>query len=62
MSKKEKRFTASKVMLANGGQLVSILTDQTTGVQYLLANGSGVTVLVDKNGKPLLADSNRVDD
>ncbi len=34
-----------------------ILVDKETGVQYLLAhwtNVGGLTVLVDKNGKPLL--------
>ena len=35
-----------------------IILDKETGVQYLMAfcgNGCGLTVLVDKDGKPLLA-------
>ena len=40
-------------------QGVDIITDKVTGVQYLVArsaNGGGVTPLIDKEGKPLLAD------
>ncbi|APX72020.1 DUF6440 family protein [Companilactobacillus allii] len=36
---------------------LSIITDKTTGVQYIsdiTGMGSGMTVLVDKDGKPLL--------
>ncbi len=36
---------------------VRIITDSETGVQYLFAfkgNAGGLTVLVDKDGKPLL--------
>ena len=36
-----------------------IITDTVTGVQYLFVNwgaGGGLTVLVDKDGKPLLAE------
>lgn len=60
MAKKEKRFTTGKTMVTDNGQLVNVLTDQKTGVQYLMTSGAGVagvTVLVDKNGKPLLADA-----
>ena len=45
----------------NGGvfQGIDIITDKETGVQYIVNSPSqqgGITVLVDKNGKPLLAD------
>ena len=36
-----------------------IITDTKTGVQYLFVNwgnGGGLTVLVDKDGKPLIRD------
>ena len=38
---------------------VSLVTDTRTGVQYVYVNGmkgGGVTVLVDADGRPLLAD------
>lgn len=51
MSKKN-RFTVEYLTMAN------VITDTETGVQYLLATfpsvGSGLTVLVDQDGKPLL--------
>ena len=51
----EKRFIISnKDGLMEGTR---IITDTETGVQYLLAhwtNIGGLTVLVDKDGKPLL--------
>lgn len=54
---KEKRFVAENVS-AEGPVLIRVITDKETGVQYLLAvypnAGSGLTVLVDKDGKPLL--------
>jgi len=54
---KEKRFVAENVNV-EGAALVQVITDKETGVQYLLAVypnvGSGLTVLVDKDGKPLL--------
>lgn len=54
---KEKRFVAENVG-AEGASLIQIITDKETGVQYLLAVypnlGSGLTVLIDKDGKPLL--------
>lgn len=53
---KDQRFDLSQVQQAGAG-LVSVLTDRETGVQYLLAVspnlGSGLTVLVDQDGKPL---------
>lgn len=56
--KKEKRFESTPMEVTNGGNLVTILTDKNTGVQYLLASagaaGAGLTVLVDQEGKPLL--------
>ncbi|MFD1671338.1 DUF6440 family protein [Agrilactobacillus yilanensis] len=57
--KKEKRFTSNKAEVTGLGTIVNIVTDTTTGVQYLVATstgGVGLTVLVDQNGKPLLAD------
>ncbi|MFS0723770.1 DUF6440 family protein [Paenibacillus sp. 1P07SE] len=43
---------------AKGGTMANVITDNETGVQYLLAIfpnvGSGLTVLVDEDGKPLL--------
>ena len=45
----------------SGGILsgVEIITDKNTGVQYMVVNkdsdGCGITPLIDKNGKPLLA-------
>jgi len=54
---KEKRF-AAETFNAEGSALIQVITDKETGVQYLLAVypnvGSGLTVLVDKDGKPLL--------
>ena len=35
-------------------QGISIITDNKTGVQYLAVNNSGISVIVDKDGKPLL--------
>ena len=56
MSKKV-RFENQQVT-AQGNILVHTITDKETGVQYLLAIspnlGSGLTVLLDENGKPLL--------
>lgn len=54
---KEKRFEA-EFFKADGSALIQVITDKETGVQYLLAVcpnvGSGLTVLVDEDGKPLL--------
>ncbi|WP_125565931.1 DUF6440 family protein [Companilactobacillus insicii] len=56
-NKKDKRFEVS-VEESNGAHMMQVITDKTTGVQYLLGMytnmGSGMTVLVDKDGKPLL--------
>lgn len=46
------RFTETRV-----GTNTTILTDTTTGVQYLwhkVGYGAGLTVLVDENGNPLI--------
>jgi len=53
---REKRFATEHV---NAEDLMTlVVTDKETGVQYLLAIypnvGSGLTVLLDKDGKPLL--------
>ena len=54
---KEKRFEVEYVA-AQGATLTNVITDKETGVQYLLAIfpnvGSGLTVLFDKDGKPLI--------
>lgn len=56
-NKEEERFEV-KSAKSNGAQMMDIITDKTTGVQYILGiypgMGSGMTVLVDKDGKPLL--------
>ena len=52
---KEKRF---EKIYSEGMGTASIYVDRETGVQYLsISNGyaGGVTVLVDRDGKPLLA-------
>jgi hypothetical protein len=57
MMSKKTRFNV-EYMTAQGGALANVITDTETGVQYLLAIfpsvGSGLTVLVDQDGKPLL--------
>jgi hypothetical protein len=54
---KKNRFTAEKAVMDKTGSMVTVITDEETGVQYLLGMmpnvGSGLTVLVDKDGKPL---------
>jgi len=57
MAKKERRFITS----SREGQIegAKIITDSQTGVQYLFAfegYAGGLTVLVDKDGKPLVED------
>lgn len=37
-------------------QSISIVTDRSTGVQYLAVPNSGLSVIVDKDGKPLLTE------
>lgn len=37
-----------------GIELLSILRDRYTGVLYLYSLESGLTVMVDRNGKPLI--------
>ncbi len=42
---------------------VRVLTQAVTGVRYLLVytgQGAGISVLVDREGKPLLSDDDRV--
>lgn len=54
--KKEERFEVTPTK-ANNGVSFDVVTDTQTGVQYVLASnyiGSSMTVLVDKDGKPLL--------
>lgn len=67
MSKKEKdvnadRFDTAINEIIDTGQNVDVLVDHKTKVQYLIVSqsgiggGVGVTVLVDKDGKPILAE------
>ena len=53
-----KRFTTNTVE-SQGAILTHVITDSTTGVQYLLAIspslGSGLSVLVDEHGNPLVS-------
>ncbi len=55
---KESRFKTEQLKM-QGSILTHLITDTETGVQYLLAIspnlGSGLAVLVDKDGKPLIA-------
>lgn len=55
---KETRFQAGSLQ-SQGSVLTHVIIDKKTGVQYLLAispnMGSGLTVLVDKEGKPLIS-------
>lgn len=55
---KESRFKTEQLKV-QGSVLTHLITDTETGVQYLLAispnMGSGLAVLVDKDGKPLIA-------
>lgn len=54
---KDYRFQAESLN-SQGAILTHIITDKETGVQYLLAispnMGSGLTVLVDKDGMPVI--------
>ena len=55
MAKKQRRFVISNKEGALEGTM--IITDSETGVQYLFASAGyagGLTLLVDKDGKPLL--------
>lgn len=57
MAKKEKRFERVYKEDTNLTTEVSILVDKTTRIQYLLvssAYGTGMTPLLDGEGKPLL--------
>ena len=52
--KKEKRF---EKLYSQGGGSMEIWVDKETGVNYLFrycGYGAGLTVLVDKDGKPLV--------
>lgn len=55
--KKDSRFTL-KTIESSGSGLTSVVVDKSTGVQYLLAvlpsMGAGMSVLVDKDCKPLI--------
>lgn len=52
------RFEA-QTLQSQGSILTHVITDAETGVQYLLAispnMGSGLTALLDRDGKPLVA-------
>ncbi|MBQ2612988.1 MAG: hypothetical protein IJG19_03820, partial [Methanobrevibacter sp.] len=58
---KEKEKTAlikERFDVAIGGlaQGITVITDKKTGVQYLAIANSGTSVIVDKDGKPLLSE------
>lgn len=59
---KEKRFDV-KTIETSGSGVTTVVIDKQSGVQYLLAivpnMGSGMAVLVDQNGKPMLADTDK---
>jgi hypothetical protein len=58
---KSKRFTVKSENTGFSAG-VSVITDRATGVQYLYYKsgyGGGMTVLVDKEGKPITADSGK---
>ncbi|MGX7197018.1 DUF6440 family protein [Enterococcus olivae] len=54
---KKSRFDVDPVAMEGSG-MTSVITDKETGVQYLLVIypnlGSGMSVLVDADGQPLL--------
>ncbi len=60
MSTKEKKGTRFETTYQEGNltSTIQILTDKETGVQYLIhcpyGQAIGLTVLVDRDGKPLL--------
>ncbi|WP_155287492.1 DUF6440 family protein [Lacticaseibacillus zhaodongensis] len=61
MSDKENRFVEPDKYPNVGGRRLNVIVDRKTRVQYIVfngymgtVNGSGVTVLVDQDGKPLL--------
>ncbi|MCE4956420.1 DUF6440 family protein [Macrococcoides caseolyticum] len=61
MIKQDKRFTNYKDGSGKSSKMLStyIIVDEQTGVQYLYAAmgyGAGVTPIIDKDGKPVLAD------
>ena len=59
---KEKRFDVKRIETSGSG-ITTVVTDKQSGVQYLLAivpnMGSGMAVLVDKEGKPMLAEMDK---
>ena len=59
---KEKRFDV-KTIETSGSGITTVVTDNQSGVQYLLAivpnMGYGMAVLVDKEGKPMLAEMDK---
>ncbi|MBS5111216.1 MAG: hypothetical protein KHZ15_00835 [Coprobacillus cateniformis] len=56
MSKKENRFVTSYEQKTFSTE-IEILVDKETGVNYLFhqfGNGGGLTVLVDREGRPII--------
>ncbi|MCJ1968434.1 hypothetical protein GYN10_01210 [Lactococcus piscium] len=49
----KERFDVAIGGLAQG---ITVITDKKTGVQYLAIANSGTSVIVDKDGKPLLSE------
>ncbi len=66
MSEREKRFVWGKDMSTGSiGCSARVITDIKTGVQYLFTSGGysgGLTVLVDREGKPLIANTTPYDE
>lgn len=55
---KNKRFQIVDAEKLGFGRAVSILVDLNTGVNYILLHdgyGSGITPLLDENGKPVIS-------
>jgi hypothetical protein len=55
--KKVKRFVGGDFTLGTLGDTRQIIIDKETGVNYLMIStgfGVGLTVLVDKDGKPII--------
>ena len=54
MVTREKRFVRPADIVTDGS--VSVLIDTETGVMYLEGRGTGLCVMVDRNGRPLIAE------
>ncbi|MBQ3364232.1 MAG: hypothetical protein IJG42_09815 [Muribaculaceae bacterium] len=64
MSKKLKRFVWNDIEVNGLMRQASVLVDTQTGVNYLFVSfgeGSGLTPLIDENGKPIVTKNIVVD-